>query len=465
MFIATSGAVPRVVSLHSIPLEIGPHRFIDIVDIAGTLDSLPEVIDSMLGKSYAVDSVLNGIGETTGGANNGDGAVAHRDHLAEAARFKAGRHEEHVTTGIDEGGHISIVFEEGGHFIVVVRSELTEHVFVLIGTSTEDNKLGIAGMAVEEEVHGLAHDIEPFLVVKARNHGKERDIIPLGETGHGLESAFVGFFAIEVIEGEGLFDAGIGGGIPEVVVEAIEDTMDIKVAMAEEFFEVGPPFTGHDFTGVAGANGIDHGGVVDTAGHEVNLAVRFFAEGVGLHAHIVKDIPRAVALVGEVMDGEDGGEGAVPIGVLAGGGEPHDGGGGVPVMGVEDIGFPLEGDGEVEGGAAEEGEAIGVVTVAIDVITVEEVAFGDEVDGDIGIGDSAFEDAGGEEADAHGDFEGDIGDGDIGEGALFDFAVGGHDDADVVAEGFEGDGEASGDIAEAASFGEGVNFSAEEKNF
>ena len=43
---------------------------------------------------------LDAVGETAGLPHNGHGAVAHGDHLAQAARLKARGHEENVRSGI-----------------------------------------------------------------------------------------------------------------------------------------------------------------------------------------------------------------------------------------------------------------------------------------------------------------------------------------------------------------------------
>ena len=114
----------------------------------------------------------------------------------------------------------------------------------------------------------------------------------------------------------------VGGGVPFVVVDAVEDAVNVEGAMMEEAVEVGAAVGGHDFAGVGGADGVDHGGVVDAAGHEVDLAVVLFGEGVGLEAEIVEDFPGGEALMGEVVDGEDGGHGPEVGVIVSGGCEP-----------------------------------------------------------------------------------------------------------------------------------------------
>ncbi len=84
--------------------------------------------------------------------------------------------------------------------------------------------------------------------------------------------------------------------------------------------------------------------------------------------------------MGQIVDGEDTADTPEALIRLAGGVEPGQGRSGVPVVGVDDVRPPVELERQVERGLAEEGEAVRVVPVAVDVGPGEEAVFGDEVD-------------------------------------------------------------------------------------
>lgn len=53
-------------------------------------------------KSTAACSLLTSVVQSACLAHNGDGSVAHGDHLCEAAGLKHGGHQEDVAAGVDE---------------------------------------------------------------------------------------------------------------------------------------------------------------------------------------------------------------------------------------------------------------------------------------------------------------------------------------------------------------------------
>ena len=149
--------------------------------------------------------------------------------------------------------------------------------------------------------------------------------------------------------------------------------------------------------------------------------------------------------------------------------EPRDRGRGMPVVRVDDVGPPIDRADEFQRGAAEERKAIDIVAVAVDLRPTKEVAFGDEVDGHIAAGELAFEHARRNSAHARGDehatgqrrtefqLTGVI--------RIFDGAIGGHDDAHIVAHRAQSLGQRSGHVAEAAGFGKRCNFRTEAEDF
>ena len=200
-------------------------------------------------------------------------------------------------------------------------------------------------------------------------------------------------------------------------------------------------------------------GEEDAAGHEdedvAEVGARWVGdEAVGREAGRLQDGRVEVALVFEVVDGEDAG-GIGELGhVAVGSAQPVGDEAGVPVVAVDDVGAPVQHAGGFEGGAGEEGEAMTVVRVAVDggsgadvVLVVDEQDFeAIELDG----------------VEAHAlmaSVEGEVEAGDAGtsrDGGEVDRAVAGDGDADVETAAGEGPWEGGHYVCEAAGLGKGV---------
>ena len=103
----------------------------------------------------------------------------------------------------------------------------------------------------------------------------------------------------------------IGRRIPHIVIEAVENAMNIVMAMAQQTVETRAACGCHDLARIRRADGVDHRGVIDTAGHEVDFAIGFFIEAAGQQLQVVEDVPAGVALMHQVMNREDGRDAAI----------------------------------------------------------------------------------------------------------------------------------------------------------
>ena len=169
-----------------------------------------------------------------------------------------------------------------------------------------------------------------------------------------------------------------------------------------------------------------------------------------------------MALVFEVVNGEEAGGAGEFGGVAVGGAQPVGDEAGVPVVAVDDVGAPVEHAGGFEGGAGEEGEAMAVVGIAVDagaradvVLVVDEQDFeAIELDG----------------VEAHAllaSVEGEVEAGDAGasrDSGEVDRAVAGDGDADVEAAAGEGLGQRGQHVGQAAGLGEGVELGRDHEN-
>ena len=95
--------------------------------------------------------------------------------------------------------------------------------------------------------------------------------------------------------------------------------------------------------------------------------------------HLVHKGLRCFALILHIVDGKQGADGLVGIQTHVEGPEKDGNHGSLPVVGVDDIGIPVEVLQGLQNGLGEEGEALAVVVVAVGVVPVEVVLIVDEV--------------------------------------------------------------------------------------
>ncbi len=76
--------------------------------------------------------VLDGVGQAAGRAYHGHTAVAHGDHLPQAAGFKARGHEEHVRPGVDALGQGSVESQEDSHLVRMTAGQVAEQIMVML---------------------------------------------------------------------------------------------------------------------------------------------------------------------------------------------------------------------------------------------------------------------------------------------------------------------------------------------
>ena len=96
---------------------------------------------------------LHGILQTTGFANNRQGAVAHGDDLRQAAGFKLRRHQEHVGGSIHALRQRRIELDARGHGAGVLVLEVAQAVLVVAVAGAKHGHLHAAGQDAVERVH------------------------------------------------------------------------------------------------------------------------------------------------------------------------------------------------------------------------------------------------------------------------------------------------------------------------
>ncbi len=260
---------------------------------------------------------------------------------------------------------------------------------------------------------------------------------------------------------------GIVAGAPVAVVDAIEDAAEPIGARGQQTLQAAAVLGGLDFPCIGGADGADPVGVHQAALDEGQLVVEFQAvQGppVRRQFQLHQGLGREQPLVGQVVDGEEGGR-APCLAAQQGRHQSR-----LPVVAVHQFRRPAEADpvqGQGTDGACEQGKAPGIVGPVAPfrcavgaTIAVKELGAVHQVEGHGAAGQAALQDAdlpgctlqpqAGQDLDLA--------------GALRHAAVGGQYHADIMAQVADGPWQAAGDIGEAAGLDQRVDLTAGEEN-
>ena len=169
----------------------------------------------------------------------------------------------------------------------------------------------------------------------------------------------------------------VGRGVPDGVVDSVEDTAQRRATGAQDAVDALAEGGRLDLGGVARAHGGERVGEDHAGLQEVDLAVELEELGHEVAGVEVEDVPvvgRETALEGEVVEGEDGAQ-APELRIERGRGAEEGGcERGLPLVDVQHVGRLALGAQPLERGTAEEGEALGVVGVVLPAFPVEAVA-------------------------------------------------------------------------------------------
>ena len=328
----------------------------------------------------------HGVLEAAGLPDHGDGTIAHGDHLAQAAGFGQGGHKEEVGAAVDGGGERGGILKPGGEAAGVLCLGMAEGLF----------KIPFAG-AQHHHLHIHAHDVVDGV-------GNQLKALVLDQTGHTGDDRYVGVFpephsllkgplasrlSTQVIGAEGGGQTVAIGGIIEGGVQAVEDAPHLPAVVRHYALQAVGIEGVLELTGIGGGDGGHIVGGVDGALHQVHVPV--VGQHVLIHIagvetqQVLDDLVAVAALILDVVDGEDAlGAAQLPNALpLLQQVDGHQGG--LPVVAVEDVGVPVQVGRGLDDGPGEEGEALAVVVVAIDLSTLEVILIVHEKVGDVAL--------------------------------------------------------------------------------
>ena len=328
----------------------------------------------------------DGVLEAAGLPDHGDGAVAHGDHLAQAAGLGQGGHEEDVGAAVDGGGEGGGVLEPGGKAAGVLGLGLAEGLLKVPLAGAQHHHLDVHAHDV---VDGVGHQLEALVLDQPGHAGDDGHVGVLPEAHRLLEGPLAGGLAAQVVGVEGGGQAGAVGGVIEGGVQAVEDAPHLPAVVGHHALQAVGVEGVLELAGVGGGDGGDVVGGIDGTLHQVHVPVvgqHVLVHVAGVEAQqVLDDLVAVAALVLDVVDGEDAlGAPELPDALpLLQQVDGHQGG--LPVVAVEDVGVPVQVGRGLDDGPGEEGEALAVVVVAIDLGPLEVVLVVHEEVGDVAL--------------------------------------------------------------------------------
>src|SRR6266850_4739662 len=159
----------------------------------------------------------------------------------------------------------------------------------------------------EQNVYALLLDQSP-------NAAEERHVRSDGETEFGLQIQLVRPFAAQIVRGKGILEIRIANGLPLVIVHAVENAGEDRLAMPQKAIEARAELFGGNLSGVARTDSRDRVGVGNAGLETIHLTIEFDSERIEvIPGEICQRVMagRKNTLVGQIMDrGADGGSGA-----------------------------------------------------------------------------------------------------------------------------------------------------------
>jgi hypothetical protein len=276
--VAFGGGVPREVAEHGLSDDVEEGCLL-LPEVDGLLDDASEgewggffKEEACAGELFGVDH-FDGIGETAGASDDGEGSVAHGVHLDESAGFEEAGHEAEVGASEDTVCEGLVEEEAGLDVIGVLFHEGAEAVFEARIASAEEDK---AGVEIPKLWRDLGDHLDAFLRGEAGDDAEDGAFVVDFPTEFLLEGLAAALFTAEVVGVEMSGEGGLMGGIPDLVVDTIEDTDDLGASRPEDALEaVSEAGFFNDFISIGWADGVDPVGKGKTGFHEVEVSVEF----------------------------------------------------------------------------------------------------------------------------------------------------------------------------------------------
>ena len=334
---------------HGLPLHAAVGVMIVVIERERAADRVRQLVGVEVGKreagALAGEPVirLHAVAQAAGLAHDRQRAVTHGDHLRQAARLEARRHEQKIAARVHAVRQRLVVADVGAQAALVPPLGAAHKVLIFGVARAEEHERHV--LAVHELVEHALHQVEALLRRHARDHGDDGRVRADLETELPAQRGAAGGLAARVVGGVGRGDAAVVRGVKDGGVDAVEDAGQLVLPGVENALESLAVSRRADLTGVARADGVDVVGK-DAAGLEQVRAAVELHEFRRIIARIdaeqiLHEFEGELALIGDVVDGQQRLHARLhSAGVLRF--HQHGQHGRVPVVAVQDLGRKVQ---------------------------------------------------------------------------------------------------------------------------
>src|SRR5579883_893552 len=202
-----------------------------------------------------------------------------------------------------------------------------------------------------------------------------------------LQGLFILVTLLQRIDIEVGMDVAIGRRVHFLIVESVENAEETVAARAQQVIELLAKGRRQNLLRIAFADSRDGIGKEDTAPHDIHNVRQFrnlwVQEALGRDAGDLKDAIAEDALIGQIMNGIDGGSIGKKGIVMVDGMHPVRDYAGMPVVAVNDIRRPVQCAHCLQRAAAENDKTFPIIGIAIDVLAIKVARRVDHIDGNL----------------------------------------------------------------------------------
>src|SRR5258708_3898795 len=244
--IAHGNSLTTEVAAHGFAHHLHP-RVRVTVHVHGTDRGAHEVGGRVIIEEKSGHAVFDGVRETAGPPRHRYGAIPLRAHLGETARLVQRGHQAQIGASEEEMLELFREIQAHGNATRRPLGELRECRLVMPVAVPEKHILRIEG-----EISGVAEDeVEAFLADEARGE-REDGRLPATEPCVALQGDATALLADERIHGVTPWDVGIVRGIPDFLIDAVDDAYEAVAHRHEHAVETEPAFFRSELVRVRG---------------------------------------------------------------------------------------------------------------------------------------------------------------------------------------------------------------------
>src|ERR1041385_7951994 len=267
---------PREIRRHAVGGDLLP-RFFAHIHGEGALDRRKKRLAGIVRELKAVTvprqrvEIFDRVVEAAGRAHNRNRAVFEAVNLIEPARLIARRHQEHIGARFDLVRERVVETYGDADSLRVHGRELRNQLLIFLIAGPKNNKLQVHA---EKLVDNIEQEIDPFLIGQPRDDAEQRGRRPLRQVVELLQLLFTFALSGHIVRRVVFLDELVDLGIPFAIVDAVQNAVEVALALGEHALEPAAVFRRQYLFGIFTAYRREHVGAKNPAFQKIDLSVK-----------------------------------------------------------------------------------------------------------------------------------------------------------------------------------------------